>query len=160
MVVRVVRRVPARPAPGHGASSRRAGTGAAPDRSLCRGRDDGARSRARDASVALGETTTLRLVEHETFDHKLSDGESFGGLVYDLNRRKVGHDRITCKASTGCHVTEWLQGGNLFGSFAHGGPHFTARITGGTGIYAGARGTVAVAAAPGTNHYTVHLVLH
>lgn len=111
------------------------------------------------ASVALGGTTTLRLVEHETFAHKLSDGESFGGLVYDLNRHKVGHDRITCRASTGCHVTEWLQGGNLFGSFAHGGLHFTARITGGTGIYAGARGAVAVAAAPGTNHYTVHLVV-
>ena len=110
-------------------------------------------------SVALGGTTTLRLVEHETFDHKLSDGESFGGLVYDLNRHKVGHDRITCRASTGCHVTEWLQGGSLFGSFAHGGPRFSVRITGGTGIYAGARGTVTVAATPGTNHYTAHVVL-
>jgi hypothetical protein len=110
-------------------------------------------------SVALGGTTTLRLVEHETFTHKLSDGESFGGNVYDLKQRKVGHDRITCRARTGCHVTEWLKGGNLFGSFAHGGPHFTARITGGTGIYAGARGTVAVTASPGSNRYTVRLVM-
>jgi hypothetical protein len=111
------------------------------------------------ASVAVAGTTTLRLVEQETFVHKLSDGQSFGGNVYDLKHHKVGHDRITCRASTGCHVTEWLKAGNLFGSFAHGGPHFTVRITGGTGIYTGARGTVAVAAAPGTNRYTAHLVL-
>jgi hypothetical protein len=108
-------------------------------------------------SVAAAGTTTLRLVENETFDRKLSDGESFGGNVYDLKHHKVGHDRITCRASTGCHATEWLKGGTLFGTFAHGGPHFTVRITGGTGIYAGARGSVAVAAAPGTNRYTVRL---
>lgn len=111
------------------------------------------------ASVAVAGTTTLRLVEQETFVHKLSDGQSFGGNVYDLKHHKVGHDRITCRASTGCHVTEWLKGGNLFGTFAHGGAHFVARITGGTGIYTGARGTVAVAAAPGTNRYTARLVL-
>lgn len=111
------------------------------------------------ASAAFGGTSTLRLTERETFVHKLSDGQSFGGRVYDLKQHQVGHDRITCRTSTGCHVTEWLKGGNLFGSFAHGGPHFTVRITGGTGIYAGARGTVTVAAAPGTNRYTAHLVL-
>ncbi|HEV2592823.1 MAG TPA: DUF998 domain-containing protein [Gaiellaceae bacterium] len=109
-------------------------------------------------ATAFGGTTTLRLVEHETFAHKLSDGESFGGLVYDLKRHKVGHDRITCSAGSGCHVTEWLKGGNLFGAFAHGGPHFTVRITGGTGIYAGARGSVTVAASPGSNRYTAHIV--
>ena len=110
-------------------------------------------------SVAFGGSTTLRLVEHETFTHKLNDGQSFGGTVYDLKQHQVGHDRITCRTNTGCHVTETLKRGNLFGSFPHGGPHFTVHITGGTGIYAGARGTVTVATAPGTNQYTAHLIL-
>jgi hypothetical protein len=129
------------------------------------------RSRARAAAVATvvlalaltaasvaaaGTATTLRLVEHETFSHKLKDGQTFGGIVYDLKHRKVGTDRITC-TSTGCTALERLEGGTLRGSFAHGGPRFTVRLTGGTGIYAGARGTVTVVAAPGTNHYTVHL---
>jgi hypothetical protein len=37
------------------------------------------------------------------------------------------------------------------------GPTFKARITGGTGKYAGARGTVSVVGGPVT-HYTVRLV--
>lgn len=102
--------------------------------------------------------TTLRLVEHETFSHTLKNGQTFGGTVYDLSHHRVGHDRITCTNGAGCRVVEWLTGGTLRGSFAHGGPHFNVRITGGTGIYAGARGTVAVTAGPGTNRYTVHLL--
>jgi hypothetical protein len=109
------------------------------------------------ASVAAAGTTTLRLVEHEAFSHTLKHGESFGGPVYDLQHHRVGHDRITCTNGAGCKVVEWLQGGTLRGSFAHGGPHFTVRITSGTGVYAGVRGTVAVAATPGVNRYTAHL---
>jgi hypothetical protein len=109
------------------------------------------------AGATAGTTKTLRLVEHETFAHKLSDGESFGGTVYDLKQHRVGHDRITCKNSTGCHVVEWLKGGNLLGSFPHGGRRFTVRITNGTGIYARATGSVTVVASPGTNRYIVHL---
>jgi hypothetical protein len=109
------------------------------------------------ASAAAAETTTLRLVEHETFSHTLKDGETFGGTVFDLQHHRVGHDRITCTNSAGCHVVEWLEGGTLRGAFAHGGPHFTVRVTGGTGVYAGARGTVVVAATPGVNRYTAHL---
>ena len=111
------------------------------------------------ASVAAAGTTTLRLVEHETFSHATKGGQTFGGTVFDLQHHRVGHDRITCSAA-GCHVVEWLQGGTLRGSFPHGGPRFTVRMTGGTGIYAGARGTATVVTSPGTNRYTIHLTAH
>lgn len=101
--------------------------------------------------------TTLRLVERETFSHAVKNGQTFGGTVYDLHHHRVGHDRITCTKAAGCHAVEWLAHGTLRGTFAHGGPRFTVRITGGTGTYAGARGTVTVVTSAGRNTYTIRL---
>ncbi|HEX4679675.1 MAG TPA: hypothetical protein VH210_10795 [Gaiellaceae bacterium] len=55
-------------------------------------------------------------------------------------------------------AARWITGGSLIANgFVARGPSFTAKITGGTGRYKGARGTVTVVGGP-TTKYTVRLV--
>jgi hypothetical protein len=118
------------------------------------------------AAVASASTTTLRLTEKQTFQHytdKGSKGESagdirtFGGTVFQKGK-KVGHDQIRCVVAATCDAQVWIQGGSLISKgFVAKGPNFTAKITGGTGRYADAHGTVAVVGGPVT-HYTVTIV--
>lgn len=117
-------------------------------------------------AVASASTTTLRLTEKQTFQRytdKGSKGESagdirtFGGTVFQ-HGKKVGHDQIRCVVASTCDAQVWIHGGSLISKgFIAKGPNFTARLTGGTGRYAGAHGTVAVVGGPIT-HYTVKLV--
>jgi hypothetical protein len=116
-------------------------------------------------AVAAASTTTLLLTEKQTFQHyvdKGSKGESpgdirtFGGAVFQ-NGKRFGHDRIRCVVGATCDAQVWIRGGSLISrGFVVKGPSFTARITGGTGRYAGAHGTVSVVGGP-VSHYTVKL---
>jgi allene oxide cyclase len=116
--------------------------------------------------AASAATTTLHLTEKQTFQHyvdKGAKGESpgdirtFGGTVFQ-HGTKVGHDRIRCVVAARCNAQVWIPGGSLISKgFIAAGPNFSAKITGGTGKYANARGTVTVAGGPVTR-YTVKLV--
>jgi allene oxide cyclase len=118
------------------------------------------------AGVAAASVTTLHLTEKQTFQRyvdKGTKGESpgdirtFGGTVFRKGT-KVGHDRIQCVVADTCTAQVWIGGGSLISKgFVAKGPSFTAKITGGTGEYAGARGTVTVVGGPVTR-YTVRLV--
>jgi hypothetical protein len=116
-------------------------------------------------SAAVASRTTLHLTEKQTFQHYVDNGakgesagdvRTFGGIVY-ASGKKVGHDRIRCVVGSTCSAQVWLTGGSLISKrFVAGGPTFTAPITGGTGKYAGAHGTVKVAGGP-TTRYTITL---
>jgi hypothetical protein len=118
------------------------------------------------ATTAAASTTTLQLTEKQTFQHyvdKGSKGESagdvrtFGGRVFRAGK-PVGHDRIRCVVGATCSAQIWITGGSLISrAVVANGPRFTATITGGTGTYNGARGTVTVVGGP-ISHYTVRLV--
>jgi allene oxide cyclase len=115
--------------------------------------------------VAAASGTTLHLTEKQTFQQyvdKGAKGESpgdirtFGGTVFQDGKR-VGHDRIRCVVGATCNSQVWIAGGSLIANgFVTKGPSFTAKITGGTGKYAGARGTVSVVVGR-TTKYTVRL---
>jgi allene oxide cyclase len=115
--------------------------------------------------IATAATTTLHLTERQTFQRyvdKGAKGESpgdirtFGGTVFQRGA-KVGHDRIRCVVAATCEAQVWLRGGSLISKgFVARGPNFTAPITGGTGRFAGARGSVSVVGGPVTR-YTVRL---
>lgn len=115
--------------------------------------------------VAGASGTTLHLTEKQTFQQYVDKGvkgespgdiRTFGGTVYQSGKR-VGHDRIRCVVGATCDSQVWIAGGSLIANgFIARGPSFTAKITGGTGKYAGARGTVSVVGGP-TTKYTVRL---
>jgi hypothetical protein len=115
--------------------------------------------------IAAASGTTLHLTEKQTFQRyvdKGTKGESpgdirtFGGTVYQAGKR-VGHDRIRCVVGATCDSQVWITGGSLIANgFIARGPSFTAKITGGTGKYAGARGTVSVVGGR-TTRYTVRI---
>jgi hypothetical protein len=115
-------------------------------------------------SAAATATTTLRLTEKQTFQQYLDKGtkgespgdiRTFGGTVFDQGK-KVGHDRIRCVVAAKCDAQLWLPGGSLISRGFVGGRRFTAKITSGTGRFAGAHGTVTVVGGPITR-YTVRL---
>jgi allene oxide cyclase len=118
------------------------------------------------ATAAAAATTTLHLTEKQTFQHyvdKGAKGESpgdirtFGGTVFQ-HGTKVGHDRIRCVVAASCDAQVWIRGGSLISKgFVATGPSFSAKITGGTGKYARAHGTVTVVGGPVTR-YTLRLV--
>jgi hypothetical protein len=109
--------------------------------------------------------STLHLTEKQTFGHLIDKGKkgespgdirTFGGTVFDAGKR-VGHDQIRCVVAGTCQAQVWVRGGSLIARrFVVTGPSFTAQITGGTGTYAGARGTVKVSSGA-IAHYTVTL---
>jgi allene oxide cyclase len=117
-------------------------------------------------AAATAATRTLHLTEKQTFQHyvdKGAKGESpgdirtFGGTIFQ-HGAKVGHDRIRCVVAASCDAQVWVRGGSLISKgFVANGPSFSAKITGGTGKYAGAHGTVTVVGGPVTR-YTVRLV--
>ena len=112
------------------------------------------------ASVA-----TLHLTEKQSFQHLVDKGKkgetpgdirTFGGSVFQAGKQ-VGHDRIRCVVGRTCDAQVWIRGGSVIArNFVIPGPRFTARITGGTGTYAGARGSVQVAIGA-VEHYTITL---
>jgi hypothetical protein len=114
---------------------------------------------------AAASGTTLHLTEKQTFQQYVDKGvkgespgdiRTFGGTVYQSGKR-VGHDRIRCVVGATCDSQVWITGGSLIANgFIARGPSFTAKITGGTGKYTGARGTVNVVGGP-TTKYTVRL---
>jgi hypothetical protein len=117
-------------------------------------------------AAATAATTTLHLTEKQTFHHYVDTGakgespgdiRTFGGIVFQ-NGTEVGHDRIRCVVAARCDAQVWIRGGSLISKgFVANGPSFSAKITGGTGKYAGAHGTVTVVGGPITR-YTVRLV--
>jgi allene oxide cyclase len=117
-------------------------------------------------AAATATTRTLHLTEKQTFQHyvdKGAKGESpgdirtFGGTVFQ-HGTKVGHDRIRCVVAASCDAQVWIRGGSLISrGFVAIGPSFSAKITGGTGKYVRAHGTVTVVGGPVTR-YTLRLV--
>jgi hypothetical protein len=114
--------------------------------------------------TATAAATTLHLTERQTFQQYIDNGakgesagdiRTFGGTVFE-DGKKVGHDRIRCVVAAKCDAQVWITGGSLIAKGFAGGQRFTAKITGGTGRYAGARGTVTVVGGPITR-YTVRL---
>ena len=116
--------------------------------------------------AAAAAATTLHLTEKQTFQHYVDKGpkgespgdiRTFGGTIFQ-HGTKIGHDRIRCVVAARCNAQVWIRGGSLISKgFIANGPSFSAKITGGTGKYANARGTVTVAGGPVTR-YTVKLV--
>jgi hypothetical protein len=116
--------------------------------------------------TATAATTTLHLTEKQTFQHYVDKGvkgespgdiRTFGGTVFQ-HGTKVGHDRIRCVVAARCDAEVWIGGGSLISKgFIATGPSFSAKITGGTGKYSNAHGTVTVLGGPVTR-YTVRLV--
>jgi allene oxide cyclase len=117
-------------------------------------------------AAAAAAPTTLRLTEKQTFQRyvdKGAKGESagdvrtFGGPVFDSAHKQVGHDSIRCVVGSTCDATIWLTGGTLVARHAVvRPPRFSAAISGGTGAYAGAAGTVQVALGK-VSRYTIRL---
>jgi hypothetical protein len=118
------------------------------------------------AAAASAGTTTLRLTEKQTFQDYVDKGRKgesrgdiriFGGTLFE-HGKKVGHDRIHCVVGGTCDAQAWLPGGMLVSKgFVPGGPRFTAPVTGGTGRFSGAHGTIAIVGGPVT-HNTIRLV--
>jgi hypothetical protein len=118
------------------------------------------------AVPATAATTTLHLTEKQTFQRYVDKGargespgdiRTFGGTVFQ-HGTKIGHDRIRCVVAARCSARVWIRGGSLISNgFIANGPSFSAKITGGTGKYVNAHGTVTVAGGPVTR-YTVKLV--
>ena len=114
-------------------------------------------------AAAEASTTTMHLTEKQTFEHFVDTGKkgespgdirTFGGLVFQ-GGKQVGHDQIRCVVGRTCKAQVWVRGGSLIARrFVVPGPTFTAKITGGTGAYAGARGSVKVASGP-VARYTI-----
>jgi hypothetical protein len=102
---------------------------------------------------ASASVATLHLTEKQAFQHFIDKGRkgespgdirTFGGPVFQAGKQ-VGHDRIRCVVGRTCDAQVWIPGGSVIARhFVVPGPRFTARITGGTGAYAGARGSVKV----------------
>jgi hypothetical protein len=118
------------------------------------------------ASATTAATTTLHLTEKQTFQSYVDKGvkgespgdiRTFGGTVFQ-HGTTVGHDRIRCVVAASCDAQVWIHGSSLISKgFVANGPSFSAKITGGTGRYVGAHGTVTVVGGPVTR-YTVRLV--
>ena len=115
------------------------------------------------ASIARPGVTRLTVVEHADTDTVVdltTNGDSTGDLLTfhnelfdDSNTDVVGSDqgdcvRIEVGVSWECRWVNVLDGGSITveGPFYDAGPS-TLAITGGTGIYRGARGTMRLAAA-------------
>ena len=116
-------------------------------------------------TTSAAAATTLRLTEKQTFQRYVDNGAKgesagdvrvFGGPLFAASKR-VGHDRIRCVVGSTCSVTMWLGGGTLVARHVVvRPPRFSAAITGGTGSYAGARGTARIVLGP-TSTYTIRL---
>ena len=116
-------------------------------------------------AAAHATPSTLHLTEKQTFGHLIDHGKkgespgdirTFGGMVFESGK-PVGHDQIRCVIAGACNAQVWVKGGSLIARrFIVTGPNFTAPITGGTGTYTGARGTVKVSTGAITR-YTVTL---
>ena len=115
------------------------------------------------ASIARPGVTRLTVVEHATTDTVVdltTNGDSTGDLLTfhnelfdDSNTDVVGSDqgecvRIEVGVSWECRWVNVLEGGSITveGPFFDAGPS-TLAITGGTGIYRGARGTMRLVSA-------------
>jgi hypothetical protein len=120
------------------------------------------------APTAAAAPATIRLLEKRTFQHytdKGAKGESpgdirvFAGTLYNLHRHRIGSDRITCVVATQgshCHGELVLAHGDIYAQALVTGPRFTAKIVGGTGAYAHARGTLSVTSGP-LSSYTLRI---
>jgi hypothetical protein len=114
---------------------------------------------------ASASTSTLHLTEKQTFQRLVDKGKkgetpgdirTFGGPVFQAGKQ-VGHDRIRCVVGKTCDAQVWIRGGSVIATnFIVPGPRFSAKITGGTGTYAGARGVVKVSSGA-VERYTITL---
>jgi hypothetical protein len=123
---------------------------------------------------ATGRTITIdatsQLEQAQSVDNPPA-GPSAGDLLIfteqllDLHGRQIGRDAAECvqlfDASSLCTGTYVLPGGQVMVQLLHPGPEpvYTQAITGGTGRYAGATGTVTVRQQQGGDRFTFHIRL-
>ena len=108
-----------------------------------------------NSTVGDGNTAVV-MVDNGAKGESPGDIRTFGGDVFQSGKR-VGHDRIRCVVGATFNSQVWIGRSSLIANgFVARGPSFTAKITGGTGKYKGARGTVSVVGGP-TTKYTVRL---
>lgn len=112
-------------------------------------------------SVRASNTQTVHVVEHAITDtvqewhpphESLGDILGFHNPVYNAsNKQQVGHDNGQCTRTVATGKTEWecfwtvfLDGGNITveGPYFDDGTDSTLTITGGTGIYVEAHGSM------------------
>lgn len=127
-------------------------------------------------SPGVTEPTRIHVIEHPTTDWVIDvgrEGDSTGDLLTFHNAlynatdtKKVGHDQGECirisahQGTWECRWIAWLEGGAITVE----GPFFDTRdsvmaITGGTGMYRNARGTMALSADPnGTFHFVYNVI--
>jgi hypothetical protein len=113
-------------------------------------------------TTGAGRPAGLHLVEHDRFFRMFDrppKGDSAGDVSvfhnadFDLRGRPVGRDQGVCtgvsRSAAECTASFVLRGGTIDVEAAPGaGLRIVAAITGGTGAYAGARGTVTIAPRP------------
>jgi hypothetical protein len=127
-----------------------------------------AAAKSRDRTIKL---TARSQLEHAQLVDNAPTGDSPGDLLvfterlYDRHGKRIGSDAASCvrlfdKASL-CHGTYKLPGGRLMVQLLQPGPTGTydQAITGGTGRFDGAHGTVRVAQKTGGDRFTFRIRL-
>lgn len=124
----------------------------------------------------IAEPTTIHVVERPISDVVIDTGEAgdtsgdlltFANPLYDeTNEVKVGRNQGECirispqKGSWECRWTAWVEGGSIMVE----GPFFDAKpsvlaITGGTGTFRNARGSMSLTTGTGgTFHFVYHVI--
>jgi len=121
------------------------------------------------------EPARIHVIERAVSDRVIDTGKpgdtsgdllTFHNPLYDAqNKVRVGHDQGECirisphQGTWECRWIAWLEGGSITveGPFSDGKPSVMA-ITGGTGMYSNARGTLLLKAASATAFHFIYKV--
>ena len=116
--------------------------------------------------AAQAAPTTIRLSDTQTFFHEYdrapkgpsaSDVILMRATVHDAAGKTVGRDSVRCTGDRRCVATFVLADGTLRAAGRQTGSVFPVAIVGGTGRYAGARGTIRVALGAHGSRFVVRL---
>jgi len=117
------------------------------------------------AQAAVAVPKTIKLSERQTAFHEAdnaprgpsaNDRITIKGVLY-RSGRAVGHDKVVCTGDRHCRATLTFDGGALRGRGTQTGSSFTVAVTGGSGRFAHARGTIRVVLRQGGTGYTIRL---
>jgi len=127
-----------------------------------------AEARSRDRTITLKARSQLeqvQLVDNAPAGASAGDQLIFREALFDLRRRRIGNDAADCvrlfDESFLCTAVYRLRGGRIMVQLLQPGLSGTRTydqaITGGTGRFAGARGTVTVAQRPQGDRFTFRI---
>jgi hypothetical protein len=118
---------------------------------------------AATAPLASATTRTIRLTERQTYYHETDNAPS-GPSASDVitirgvllrDGRAVGNDAVRCSGDRHCSAKLSFDAGSISAGGVQTGRRFTVPITGGSGRFAGARGTVTVTMTPTGSRYSI-----